>query len=254
MKKRQLIVRLLVLAVLLVGLSSFLRTSRDSFVQIEKGLFASRYEVTNYEFREFLQDIKVKGTDPAKFLYDSSQWVRKFPYSYNQPMVNFYHWHSAYDNYPVVNITRETAESYCDWLTQNYNNSTLKKFKKVRFRLPTEAEWIHMAGISDATNLPWTEKDGQQPPANIKARDKMISLVDYKFDGELYTSEVGKFKANKYGLFDVVGNAMEMTRSGVQKGGSWDSFIEECQADKVQKLSLPDPRVGFRVVLEVVEE
>lgn len=256
MKKRVLLIRLLVLTVLIVGLSSLtLKIGKEKFVQIDQKLFASRFEVTNEEFRDFLTSVEAES---ITCLYDSTQWVKKFPYSYNQPLVNFYHWHKAYSDYPVVNITRESAEAYCKWLTNNYDNSFRKKYKKVVFRLPTEAEWVKLSGIESKNNLPWDGNTSQGTDlstamANIKAHGES-GKADYKFDGNLYTSKVGDYKANKYGLFDIVGNASELTQSGILKGGSWDSYIEECTADKSLTFDLPDPRVGFRVVMEIIEK
>ncbi len=64
----------------------------------------------------------------------------------------------------------------------------------------------------------------------------------------------GHYKANNLGIFDIIGNVSEITQSGLQKGGSWDNYLEECTIDKTQNYELPDPRIGFRVVMEVIEE
>lgn len=261
MKKRVLILRILVSAVLIVGLSSLtLKLGKDKFVQVDQKLYASRYEVTNHEFREFLNSLKETDNKLVeKYQYDSSQWLKKFPYSFNEPLVNFYHWHSAYNDYPVVNVTRETAEAYCNWLNENCKSSLRKKFKKVVFRLPTEKEWLKLSGTDNNNQLPWDgitvyAENNKTIMANIKAHSESDNIANYKFDGNIYTAKVGEFKPNKYGIHDIIGNAYELTQSGVQKGGSWDSFIEECTVDKNQILDLPDPRVGFRVVMEVIEE
>jgi formylglycine-generating enzyme required for sulfatase activity len=45
-------------------------------------------------------------------------------------------------DYPAVNVTHEGALAYCNWLTEQYNTFPgKKKFKKVKFRLPTLQEW-----------------------------------------------------------------------------------------------------------------
>ena len=46
----------------------------------------------------------------------------------------------------------------------------------------------------------------------------------------------------------------EYTSDDKIKGGSWDNFIEECLIDKTQNYSVPDPRVGFRLVMEIIEK
>ena len=55
-------------------------------------------------------------------------------------------------------------------------------------------------------------------------------------------------------IYDVIGNVSEMTSDGKQKGGSWDNYPEECTVDKTQSYTLPDPRVGFRVIMEIIEK
>lgn len=250
MKKRILLVRLLVLTVLIIGLSSLtLLKSKNQFVQISPKLYVAKYEVTNAEFREFLNS---NAAFHEKYMYDSMQWTKKFPYAHNEPLLNFYHWHPAYDDYPAVNISYEAAEAYCEWLTKTFNNSKKRKFKKVVYRLPTEVEWLKFSGNNpeEMVNTP----ESKTALANIKVKDETLGGSNYKFDGSLHTARVGSYKANSLGLYDIIGNANEITIERTQKGGSWDSFPDECKTSKSQQFELPDPRVGFRVVMEIIEE
>ena len=143
---------------------NFLGREKDDFVtfklidieepplKLVKGnLYAGEYEVTNQQYNLYLDYLSKNG--PAD-LYEKSR-VSLAQYSdptalaffkgyhtYIYPVVkirgkNNYH----YKNYPIVNITHEGALAYCEWLTQQYNGSTNKKFKKVKFRLPTLKEW-----------------------------------------------------------------------------------------------------------------
>jgi formylglycine-generating enzyme required for sulfatase activity len=49
---------------------------------------------------------------------------------------------TSYDEYPVVNISHEAALAFCEWLTEQYNSHDgRKKYKEVRYRLPTLQEW-----------------------------------------------------------------------------------------------------------------
>ncbi|WP_162794245.1 hypothetical protein [Runella rosea] len=45
-----------------------------------------------------------------------------------------------------------------------------------------------------------------------------------------------------------------MTDSGIIKGGSWADYLEDSTVEKSQNYPLPDPRVGFRVVMEIIEK
>jgi formylglycine-generating enzyme required for sulfatase activity len=263
MKSVKLLPRVIVLFLLSIVLSSNeLPDFKKNYVQFDKNLFASRYELTNLEYREFINDLKSTGQSDklAKCLYDSAKWETRFQSSFNEPLTKMYHWHPGYNNYPVVNITKEAADLYCEWLTDKYNLLSDRKYKKVLFRLPSELEWKKLASPLAGHNLPWygnfPYESGSEKiaVANIKVRDYVSDKSNFNFDGAVVTSVVGKYKANNSGIYDVIGNVSEMTQSGVLKGGSWDSFLDECTVDKVQNYELPDPRVGFRVIMEVVEE
>ena len=239
-------------------------TKNDKYVGFDKNLFVSKYELSNGEYREFLNHIKKNGTTEVikEFLPDSALWMDKFSYSFNQPYVNLYHWHPAYDNYPLVNASKNAIEKYCIWLGEKYNSDPKREFKKVIFRLPTEKEWLKFSKALPNHKLPWygnfpykTDKNNQLCfLANIKVNDYSLNQVDYAEDGSLITCAVGSYEANSLGLFDIIGNVAEYTSDDKIKGGSWDNFIDECLIDKTQNYSVPDPRVGFRLVMEVIEK
>lgn len=114
----------------------------DLFKEVSHRFYASSYEVSNKEFRDYLNDIR--KSKPVEFeanFPDSTQWVKRFEYSFNEPWSDKYFWHPGFDKYPVVNITQKAAKDYCQWLTEKYNSSEKREFKKVLFRLPTEQEW-----------------------------------------------------------------------------------------------------------------
>ncbi len=263
MNERNFNISLKIVALLLgTLLSGMISISKNEYQKFDNKLFASPHEVTNKEYREFLRDLKSTGQNDKfiKYLYDSTQWVKKFSAQYNEPMVKTYHSHPAYDNYPIVNITKEAAEAFCEWQTDKYNKSSKKKYIKVLFRLPTETEWKKLAAPLPGNNLPWygnlAYKSGEEKIAlaNIKVRDYVTDKDNYIFDGGLTTLIVGHYKANNLGIYDVIGNVAEIIQSNVQKGGSWDNYLEECAIDKSQNYKLPDPRVGFRVIMQVIEE
>lgn len=67
------------------------------------------------------------------------------------------------------------------------------------------------------------------------------------------TTLTAKYKPYN-GLYDMIGNVSEMiNEKGKQKGGNWDCFINECGVNKTQYYKDNDPRVGFRVFMEIIE-
>ncbi len=234
----------------------------SNYKEVSHRFFASAYEVTNKEYRLYLNDLKEHNQldEYKRNLPDTAQWVNAFPNAFNESFFEKYFWHPGFDQYPVVNVSKEAASDYCKWLTNRYNTQKKPKFNKVTFRLPTEQEWNKLASVLPGHNLPWYGNFAYEPNddkfcANVKFRDKLSKGEDYQYtlDGALTMNAVGQYKPNKIGLYDVIGNVAELTSSGVIKGGSWFNTIDECVVNKTQDFNAPDPRVGFRVVMMIDE-
>jgi formylglycine-generating enzyme required for sulfatase activity len=91
--------------------------------------------------------------------------------------------------------------------------------------------------------------------ANVKTEDKVYCKAGIEGDGYKITSPVGTYFPNGMGFFDMVGNVAEMIDiPGKAMGGSWDHDESESTIRSVNKYEKADPRVGFRVFMEVIEE
>lgn len=86
-------------------------------------------EVRNVDYREYLYWIKRVYKDyPEVFkraLPDTLVW--RSPMGFNDPYVQYYFRHPAYNNYPVVGVSWVKANDYCLWRTDRVNEQLLIK-------------------------------------------------------------------------------------------------------------------------------
>jgi formylglycine-generating enzyme required for sulfatase activity len=177
-------------------------------------------------------------------------------------------------DHPVVQVSWNDAKAFCDWLSK-------KSGKTVQ--LPTESRWEYACRAGTKTAYPWgDDPDKGKGWANCADQSLKKKLLNapavWKFfswdDGFVFTSPVGSFKANAFGLYDMIGNAWEwcQDRYGdynkgaatdpmgavgrdvrVLRGGSWDDFPSSCRSASRPGYS-PGSRdyyLGFRVSMEL---
>jgi uncharacterized caspase-like protein len=92
--------------------------------------------------------------------------------------------------HPVVNVDWDRAQAFCAWLS---------KKERRTYRLPTDAEWSMAVGPQ---KYPW---GNAWPPPKGAGNYSSVLGVD-RFE---YTSPVGSFAANQYGLYDMGGNVLQ---------------------------------------------
>jgi sulfatase modifying factor 1 len=85
-------------------------------------------EVSNQDWLDYLHWIKHNFPNDYEAYYnalpDTLVWRR--PLSYNEPYVDNYLRHPAYQDYPVVGVTWDQAQDYCAWRTDAANENILK--------------------------------------------------------------------------------------------------------------------------------
>jgi formylglycine-generating enzyme len=171
---------------------------------------------------------------------------------------------------PVVCVSWDDAKAYVSWLSAKTRHA---------YHLPTEAEWEYAARAGTTTARYFSDN-----PAEF-CRYSNIADVEYRrqyprasgtfgacSDGYLFTSPVGRFPPNQFGLYDMLGDVMDWTEdcwnadyngapadgtawltgkcSGrVVHGGSWDADLRVVRS--AQRRSIPTfyrvTTFGFRV-------
>jgi formylglycine-generating enzyme required for sulfatase activity len=171
------------------------------------------------------------------------------------------------DTHPVVNVSWNDAQAFCEWLTKKEMAAGKIKAGQ-KYRLPTDAEWSVAVGLGkEKGNTPREKhrgiKDvypwGKEWPPPVGAGNYDKSLKADKFDN---TSPVGSFASNKDGLHDMGGNVWEWCEDKyrptstyrVLRGASWGNGFGpgSLLSSRRDPYIAPDSRVnyvGFRCVL-----
>lgn len=191
------------------------------------------HPVTNVEFARFVAatgyvTLAEKPADPAQYPGAQPEMLAPSSVVFQRPrgpvdMRDAYNWWTyvrgaswrqprgpgssieGLDEHPVVHVAFEDALAYARWLGKE---------------LPTEAEWERAArGGLDGAEYVWGDEvaPGGKPMANTwQGKFPYQNLLE---DGYEWTSPVGAFPPNGYGLYDVAGNVWEWTTDYYQEHG-----------------------------------
>ncbi len=97
---------------------------------------------------------------------------------------------------PVINVSWDDAQTYVKWLSRITGKT---------YRLLSEAEYEYAARAGTETAYPW----GDEIKLNGKAMANCNGCGS-QWDGK-QAAPVGSFAANRFGLYDMVGNVWEWT-------------------------------------------
>jgi formylglycine-generating enzyme required for sulfatase activity len=185
-------------------------------VTIAKPFALGEFPVTRGEFAAFVRE---SGHNPKGcLLFSGGEWKNDEKRSWRN---------TGYvqdDKHPVVCVSFEDAQAYVAWLSKKTGKS---------YRLPSEAEWEYAARAGSTTTRFWG--DGREDAcqyanvgdlygANRLKWDKTDKTRVFQCnDGFVYTSPVGSFKPNAFGLYDMLGNVYQWTADCVHDGGYKDA-------------------------------
>jgi formylglycine-generating enzyme required for sulfatase activity len=235
-------------------------------VTLTRNFYMAAYPVTLAQFRAFVTDTGYKteaetnGKGGDGFDRAAHRFAHKPEYNWRNPGFE------QADDHPVVEVSWYDADAFCKWLSKKEGKT---------YRLPTEAEFEYAARAGTTTRFSCGDADETlKEYANVA--DDALALEMGQTprkggwnDGYAFTSPVGKFKPNPWGLYDMHGNVWtwcndwslnryqpeavvdpagpekEATGGRVIRGGSWGTGPERCRSgNRVQRA----PHEGFCIV------
>ena len=234
-------------------------------IKIQHKFALGKFDVTREEYAQFVAE--TNRPDP-----DSCITINASGTGFTTTNGN---WHSPgfpqTGRDPVVCVSWDDAQAYVAWLSAKTGHA---------YRLPTEAEWEYAARAGTTT-----ARYGSDNPAEF-CRYTNVGDLDYSEqhpgdsgvnracrDGYAYTSPVGSFPPNQFGLYDILGNVLNWNedcsnanysgaptdgtawQSGdcgrrVVRGGSWDMDLSGARSANRRIGVLTSHRntsLGFRV-------
>jgi formylglycine-generating enzyme required for sulfatase activity/predicted Ser/Thr protein kinase len=226
-------------------------------------LAMSKHEVTVGEFREFVE--ATRREMPGCNTYDG-EWRYQATASWQAPGF------SQSAEHPVACTSWNDAVAFAQWLSQKSGQA---------YRLPSASEWEYAARAGADSRQPWApDASGACSDANVadqSAAQRFPGWITFPCsDGYVNTAPVGSFRANAFGLNDLLGNVFEWVEdcwhpnySGAPtdgsarrdgdctehelRGGSWFSsprFVDASYRNRFET-DYRSSAVGFRLVREV---
>ncbi len=203
------------------------------------------HEVTRDEYEAFVAATgRGSGDRCAAFDAEDRRWEWRSEASWRSPG------YPQAGDHPVVCVNWEDAQAYVRWLSAETGE---------QYRLPSESEWEYAARAGTTTRRHWGD-DADDGCAYANGADRTAKrrfdnwTVADCTDGVVWTSPVGAYEPNAFGLHDTLGNVWEWvedcwhddydgaprdgsawTRGGdcgrrVLRGGSWNLYPRDLRS------------------------
>lgn len=167
-------------------------------VLIRQPLAISTTQLTVGNFREFVTATKreLAGCE----VYDGD-WHHKVAANWLEPGF------IQNSDHPVTCVSWNDAVAYAAWLSAKTGH---------HYRLPSSSEWEYAARAGVDAPLPWSPAmQAACEYANVADRSAARRYPKWSVfackDGYVNTAPVGSFKANAFGIDDMLGNVLEWT-------------------------------------------
>ncbi len=188
--------------------------SPEHLVSVDYTLAVSRYEITRGEFARFVEEIGHQGGGCSTY---NGSWEMDPERSWQSPGFE------QNDRHPATCISWNDAQAYIQWLSKKTDQE---------YRLLSASEWEYAATSGQEKTkglvpLPSPDCDS----ANVADQSTETTYPGWDIvqcrDNFVHTAPVGSFKANAFGLHDMMGNVFEwvtdcwnISYQGAPKDGS----------------------------------
>ena len=161
-----------------------------------------KYPVTRGQFRRFVDETGFRtDADKEGWAYNlkEGRWDKQQGGNWRFPGFD------QSDSHPVVDVSWNDAKAVAEWLSRHGNG---------KFRLPSEAEWEYGCRAGTVTARFWgNHPDKACAYANVADQSAQRRFPGWAVhnckDGYVFTSPVGSFRPNPFGLYDILGNVCE---------------------------------------------
>ena len=160
------------------------------------------YDVTRGEFARFVRATDYQSKTGCNTLDSQGRWVTDPDKSWRNPGF------IQTDRDPVVCVSWNDAHAYISWLNGKVSSNDSRHGP---YRLPSEAEWEYAARARSTTSYYWGP-EASHKLANYGIED--CGPCGAKKEGRdrwYFTSPVGSFPPNAFGLYDALGNVWQWT-------------------------------------------
>jgi formylglycine-generating enzyme required for sulfatase activity len=252
---------------------------RQHTVTLTRGFYLGQHEVTVGQFRKFVEatryvtDIEKNGGGHA---HDArAVWEHHPGTSWRKP--GYAGPHEQQGDHPVVHVSHADARAFCAWLDKAAKTGD-PPFAR-GYALPTETQWEWACRAGSGTRFCWgDDEDTGGKVANVG--DQSLKRVHPEWprsimpmdDGHAFVAPVGSYRANAFGLCDMLGNVWEFcgSRHGSYRdepatdpgdlgdkesfsvrGGGWSNVAADCRSAtrNADPPHFGHSNLGFRVAI-----
>lgn len=174
-------------------------------VTIAKAFGIGRFEITRAQYANFVRATgHPDGDSCITWNLDTNKWEPVAGASWRRPGF------PQGQDHPAGCLNLADTRAYVEWLSTTTGQ---------HYRIPTDAEWEYVARAGTTTLQSWGDSfDDICKYTNASDLDRAdvhggLEEEPTRFfqcrDGFVYTSPVGSFPPNQFGLYDVIGNIWE---------------------------------------------